>query len=196
MKKIFITAIILLIVNTFFGQSEKQVVFMDSNGKIIASRDIKRADSNRQFLRVIENDTAIIKILQPRKHEIILNVLQFTQLKMLLKKIIGNSYDERKNTMIHLYRKADTNEDENYSQYWNYIALHSDKLQAYLIGTKNSGIKRNFDKNIYIDTYDMLNNMFFKDSPYDLNHIYIGSNGEISYFYGLEDILWILDWSI
>lgn len=99
--------------------------------------------------------------------------------------------------MIHLYRNQNQiYEDADNTRYWDWIANNSAKYQSLLIGTKNSKINIDTSKRIYLDNYNVLENLFFSASKFEINHLLLKPNGEVYIFYGIDDILNVLDWSV
>ena len=100
--------------------------------------------------------------------------------------------------MIHLYRKKDDKiyEDSKFKKYWRWIKNNSQRYQAFLIGSKDSQIEEDNEQHIYLDNYNLLESLFFKSSAFEINHLLIKPDGEIYIYYGLTNILDVLDWSV
>lgn len=196
MKKILVSFFLLAGLSSC--GSKKKVNFVDHDNKPISRLKVLSLSKRENFVKETENDTAVIKQILP--HRIIgkLDSVQHGQLNMFLEKILRTKFDRNKKTMIHLYRKNDgqIQKDSEYRKYWKWIGSHSDDFQAFLIGTKFSEIKEDPGNNIYADPYDQLENLFFRESDFNLNHLLIKPDGTVYVFYGLDDILGVLDWSV
>ena len=154
-------------------------------------------DKKKIFTRKVENDTAVIKYIYRRKNFSQLDSTQHVQTKKILSKITNFDFDENVKTMIHLYKNDEQiYKDAEYKKYWRWIKKNSDRYQAFLIGTRNSGVQAQGKKHIYLDSYDFLNNVFFENSDFEINHLLIKPTGEIYVYYGINDILHVLDWSV
>lgn len=142
--------------------------------------------------------TKVIKTNSPDIYNGQLDSLQQSQINIYLEKIIGSEYDKSKKTMIHLYKEQGGNlkKDVKNKKYWSWINTNSKKYQAFLIGTKNSKIQEEKKNHIYEDSYNLFENLFFKESNFKINHILIKPTGEFSIIYGHDDILYVLDWLI
>lgn len=196
MKSLYLILLFVSSLQIANGQTYIKTIYHNEYGEEITSEESAEANPYQYYLKVVETETYIIKTLQSRKHEVQFDSIQFVQLKLFLKKITGEGFDERKNTMIHLYRTDDLKNDDQNKAYWNWVHEHSESLQSFLVGTKNSGITAKPKKQVYLDEYDMLDKLFFKGSDYDLNHLYIQPNGTIFFFYGMDDISAALDSSL
>ncbi len=196
MKSLYLILLFVSSLQIANGQTYIKTIYHNEYGEEITSEESAEANPYQYYLKVVETETYIIKTLQSRKHEVQFDSIQFVQLKLFLKKITGEDFDERKNTMIHLYRTDDLKNDDQNKAYWNWVHEHSESLQSFLVGTKNSGITAKPKKHVYLDEYDMLDKLFFKGSDYDLNHLYIQPNGTIFFFYGMDDISAALDSSL
>lgn len=185
--------------HTIFGQLKNGVFYL-KQGNIQSLEttlmELNRDDSEKFCVMETRTDSTITQSIVSRKKSVQLDSIEHKQLMMFLSKVIGRKFDDNKNTLIHLYN-SDKNISENikYKHYWNWIKRHKSKYQSFLIGTKNSGIKTDSRKHVFLDNYNLLENLFFKNSTFDINHVSIKSNGEIYIYYGIEDILWVLDWS-
>lgn len=99
--------------------------------------------------------------------------------------------------MIHLYRNNENiYKDSKYKKYWKWIKRSSKQYQSFLIGTKDSQIEPNKKNHIYLDKKNLIEKLFFKSSDFKINHILIKPNGEVYIYFGLNDILHVLDWSV
>ncbi|WP_452225044.1 hypothetical protein [Lacinutrix chionoecetis] len=198
MQNILTIFLILLLSQSALGQKQKNVIYIDSNNEIITLNEFQSIDKRKIYTSEVKNDTAVITTVHLRKNIGKLDSLEHQQVRMLLSKIIGTEIDENKNIMIHLYSKKDKQiiKDKKYKKYWKWINNNSGLYQSFLIGTKNSGITTNRKKQIFVDDYNLLKKLFFSSSNFEINHLFIKPNGEIYIYYGGEDILDILDWSV
>ncbi|TQD39787.1 hypothetical protein [Haloflavibacter putidus] len=198
MNRFYLMFVFLFIVAKSFAQEKKEIFYLVSEKQILTEQTYKTLDQRKIFTKTVENDSTIVTEIFPRKNTAQLDSTQHQQIKMFLSKIIGKDYNPEKNTMLHLY--SDNTEkvknDLKHKKYWRYIRKNKRKIQAFLIGTKNSGIQANPKKHLYHDPYNLLHNLFFKDSEFKMNHLCIKPNGEVLIFYGLESNLHALDWSV
>lgn len=194
MKKILA---VLLIAMTFTANSQTKKIIYLYNKLPITEAEFKSLDERKSYTKVMENDTAIIKSSYPHKVIGKLDSLQHVQINTYLEKMIGKDFDKNKMTMIHLYSQNDERikKDSRLDRQWKYVRKHSKELQAFLIGTKDSQIEKKPKHHIYLDTNNVFKNFFFKDSNFSINHVFINPNGDIYIYYGLDDIVNVLDWS-
>lgn len=200
MKKALTILFALFFSQILISQNSKEVIYVNSNNQQISQKELNLLKETKKyvFLQEVENDTLLLKRVFVRKNYGELDSLQHEQIKMFLAKIIGSNFDGGKDIMIHLYTQKGKNvqKDKKHEKYWKWIEKNKDDHQAYLFGTKDSGITPDKENHMYIDTYNLLHNLFFTKSPFKINHLYIKPNGEIYIYYGGEDILGILDWSV
>ena len=193
-----ITLLMLLISITCFSQNlnKKKRYYFQNNE--ITKTEFESLDNNKTYHKRIINDSLIIETKYPHKIIGKLDSVQLKQITMFLQKVIGSEFEKEKKTIIHLYRKNNGNayNDSKHKRYWKWIKNNSNKYQSFLIGTKNSEIKPIKENHIYIDKYDLLERLFFKISDFETNHLLIKPNGEIYIYFGVEDILTVLDWSV
>ena len=173
------------------GEKEEVYVFQDKEISRAKSRSFRPIE---YFKMKSENDSLITYNIFPRKSIGKLDSLELEQVRTLLSKIIGSEFDPGKKAMIHLYSNNEANiyVDSNYRRYWNWIETNSQSYQAFLIGTKDSQIVPDSD-HIYIDEYNLLEHLFFKQSPFQTNHFLLKPDGEIYTYFGVQDILTVLD---
>lgn len=195
MKKILA---VLLIAMTFTANSQTKKIIYLYNKLPITEAEFKSLDERKSYTKVMENDTAIIKSSYPHKVIGKLDSLQHVQINTYLEKIIGKDFDRNKMTMIHLYSQNDERikKDSRLDKYWSWIRKNSNKYQAFLIGIKESKIEAKTKKHIYLDVNNIFRNSFFKNSDFSINHLFIKPDGEIYIYYGLDDIFYVLDWSV
>ena len=198
MKKTLILVSILLFTQFLLCQNKKEIIFMNVNDEVITRKEFKSFDKKRSYITEIENDTALIKKVSSRKQLGLLDSVKHRQVKIILSKIIGSEFNGNKNIMIHLYdsNTAKIKDDIENERYWSWIKKNSHKFQSYLIGTKNSKINVDSENHLFLDQYDILKNLFFRNSKFLINHLFIKPNGEVFIYNGEEDILFILDWSV
>ena len=197
MKQISILFILFFNLLTF-GQKIQKLTYFYFENQQISKQHFEELDSRKIFIKEIENDTSIIKNIHLHKNLAKLDSVQHSQINTFLKKIIGNDFKVNKKTMIHLYRKKDDKiyEDSKFKKYWRWIKNNSQRYQAFLIGSKDSQIEEDKGRHIYLDNYNLLENLFFKSSDFEMNHLLIKPDGEIYIYYGLTNILNVLDWSV
>lgn len=185
-KKTIIVLIALCIISC---SSSKTIYFGPENNKI-SSEEFKALDNSKVRFLKIKSDTATI-------HLAIFLTQKQQRIDTIFANIIGPEYDNRKNTMIHLYSEntPKIEEDAKRERYWSWIKANSN-IQAFLIGTKNSGVETNENMHIYLDRDNLLKDLFFENSTFNINHIYVKPSGEYELYYGEEDILAILDRSV
>lgn len=181
-----------------FSQSNKKPVYFYFDNQEISKKEFEKLDERKIFIKEIEKDTAIIRNVYLHKNIGKLDSVQHYQINMFLQKIVGEDFSVQKKTMIHLYNKNDAKlyKDSKFKKYWKWIKNNSDRYQAFLIGTKDSQIEEDKKNHIYLDSHNLLKNIFFKNSDFEINHLLIKPNGEIYIYYGLNDILNVLDWSV
>lgn len=197
MKKNLSTLIFLISITCFSQNFNKKTYYYFQNNEITKT-DFDSLDNRRIYTRIIENDTSIIKNIYLHKNIGKLDSIHLRQITMLLTKIIGSEFNQEKKTILHFYSKNDKNiyRDSKYKKYWKWIKNNSSRYQSFLIGTKDSQIKPNKKKHIYLDQYGLIEKLFFKSSDFEINHLLIKPNGEIYIYFGLNDILHVLDWSV
>jgi len=197
MKQIPILFILLFNLITF-GQKKQKLTYFYFENQQISRQQFEELDSRKVFIKETENDTSIIKNIHLHKNLAKLDSVQHSQINTFLKKIIGNDFKVNKKTMIHLYKKKDDKiyEDSKFKKYWRWIKNNSQRYQAFLIGSKDSQIEEDNEQHIYLDNYNLLESLFFKSSAFEINHLLIKPDGEIYIYYGLTNILDVLDWSV
>ena len=197
MKQIPILFILLFNLITF-GQKKQKLTYFYFENQQISRQQFEELDSRKVFIKETENDTSIIKNIHLHKKLAKLDSVQHSQVNTFLKKIIGDDFEVNKKTMIHLYNKKDEKiyEDSKFKKYWRWIKNNSQRYQAFLIGSKDSQIEEDNEQHIYLDNYNLLESLFFKSSAFEINHLLIKPDGEIYIYYGLTNILDVLDWSV
>ncbi|HLT53331.1 MAG TPA: hypothetical protein VKZ97_05560 [Flavobacteriaceae bacterium] len=196
MKKLFFIIITLVSVNSYSQFLDKPHRYFFQNTEV-SRAEFESYKSSKTYTRKVEDDAAITETLYLHKNIGKLDSLQHQQVTMFLSKIIGSDYKPNKKTMIHLYRKegAQIKKDSKHKKYWKWIKSNSKEYQSFLIGTKNSRINPEPENHIYYDSYDLLEKLFFKNSDFEINHLLIKPNGDLYIYFGLDDILNVLDLS-
>jgi len=197
MKKILLI-IFILTIQQANSQSKKNTIYIDQNNKVIPYEEFKSFNKKHIYVKDFVNDTIKAKQVFFRKNLGSLNTKQHQEVIEILTNLIGSYYDPNKNTMIHYYAKDGEAVLKGLynKKHWSWIQKNSKKYQSFMIGSKNSGIPKNNKVHIFIDSQDFFNKLFFSKSDFEVNHIFIKPNGEIIVFYGDDDILMILDWSV
>jgi hypothetical protein len=200
MKKPLIISLLFLLSQIVYCQSNKEIIYIDTNKQRLTLEEFEFIDKSNIVTIDEENDSVVLRKIYVRDHFYLrkhghLDSLQHVQINNFLHKIIDSDYDEDKKTLIHLYSLNNENleRDIKYKRYWKAIKKRSHKYQTFLIGTKDSGVELNRKKKVYKDSYDLLKNLFFSDSKFQINHLFIKPNGDIIVYYGGEEILFILD---
>lgn len=197
MKNI-VAVLILFLCQSAICQQDKEIIYVDSNNREITKRQVKFIHPSKIYIEETETDTTLIKKVFLRKHLAKLDSAEYARIKAFLAKTIGPGFDENKNTMIHFYGKnnGEIKKAMEYKKYWNWIMINSDDQQAYLFGSKKTGLQTDREKHFYIDPNNTIDKMFFSDSKFENNHVYIKPGGEVYIYYGGDDILAYLDWSL
>ncbi|MDT0295066.1 hypothetical protein ACFQ3R_05270 [Mesonia ostreae] len=180
-----------------FSQSQGKPTYFYLENQEIDKDQFLKLDERKTYHKEVVTDTAIFVKAYQHKNIGHLDSLQHNQINLLLKKNIGEKYNSDKKNMIHLYSKNDDKiqEDAQFKKYWRWISMNRRNYQSYLMGTKNSEIKADEKNNIYVDSYDILRKLFFKDSDFDLNHLLIKPSGEVYVFFGMDNILSVLGYA-
>jgi len=195
MKKILTIIIFIISITTYSQSSIKKRYYYFQQQKITKVK-FESLDKRKIYIKKIENDTIIIKNIFLRKKKKTLDSIQHYQFKKILKSILGSRYNPEIKTMIHLYSHDNESiyKDSKHKKYWKWINNNSNRYQSFLIGTKDSQLK--VDKHIFLDNDNLIKRLFFKNSDFKINHLLIKPNGEIYIYFGSENILSILDWSV
>ena len=192
------TLFIILFSLMVFSQNNTKPVYIYLDNQEVSKEQYKQLDVRKFYTKEIEKDTAVIRNIY--LHKIIgkLDSVQHVQINMFLQKIIGANFSVKKKTLIHLYNKNgdQLHNDAKYKKHWQWIRRNSDNHQAFLIGTKNSQIIKDVENHTYLDSYNLLHKLFFKKSDFEINHLLIKPDGKIYIYYGIDNILTILDWSV
>ncbi|WP_452602686.1 hypothetical protein [Pontimicrobium sp. MEBiC06410] len=198
MRNIFIIFNFVLLFQNGFSQNQRKTVYLNQNNEEVTKSQFDSIDKKKVYLRKNKTDTLITHKYIYRKNYGELNPTQQKRVNQLLKSTIGNSFDENKYTMIHFFdeeskalKKGMKNE-----KYWSWIKRNSNRFQAFFIASKTVGIKKNKQRQLYIDTTNKIRDVFFFNSDFKINHVFIQPNGKIIVFYGNDNILYILDASV
>lgn len=181
-----------------FSQSHDKPTYSYFENQQINKAQFAKLDERKTFLKEVVTDTALLVKAYQHKNIGHLDSVQHAQINLFLEKIIGKKFNPNRKNMIHLYSKNDykIQEDAKFKKYWKWISNNRDRYQSYLMGTKASQIKADKKNHIYVDSYDLLGNLFFNKSEFDINHLLIKPTGEIYIFYGMDNILSVLDHSV
>lgn len=197
MKKFYLLIILIITIKSNSQSVQKHIYLDNYNNKLTSEKFNELRTKNVTIQKTHKKDISIQKILYKQK-VVELDSIQLNQIQQLLEKMTNNSFSETKNTMIHIFESN----NEIYSQsienkrYWRWIKTNRKRTQAFLIGSRDSNIVTNSKKNTYVDELDILKKIFFTDSRFKINHIYLEPNGTVKVFYGYDDILKILDYSV
>lgn len=197
--------ILFLIISSFtptllIGQElEKEVKYADTEGKYISKKEFNKCLKAGLLSKTVENEKTIIHYLTFNSYKGTLTETENKQIRLMLEKIVNKEIDSNRTIVIHLYNKNDDKliHDINYSRYWNAVDRSRERtlriFDVFLIGNKDSGIIPNPKNNLYLDSYNFLNNTFFNNSDLDYNHLYIRPDGNYKIYIGFFDNLYILD---
>lgn len=147
---------------------------------------------------VTNKDIAELNIEEPTFMIGQLNTSQLEKTNEFLTKSINKDHDINIPVIIHFFDGKNeilTASLEN-KRYWKWIKKNSKKIQSYLIVPKGSNITPNQKNHLHKDDKEFLKKLFFENSNFEINHVYIKPNGEVKIFYGNEDIIEVLDFSI
>lgn len=198
MKKLITILFFVLVIHSSWSQNEKDIIYLDNNNAQLTKKEFQSLNSKDVYIFEEWNNGIQYRKVVYKKNYAKLDSIKLNQIKALLSKIIGSDYLPTKNTMIHLYSEKDEFLIASIKnrKYWNWIRKNDKKFQAFLIGTKDSGIKKQSKNHVFSDNYDILKNLFFSDFDFKINHLFLKPNGEVLIYYGDNDILKILDWSV
>lgn len=193
----FISTFLLFLVFSNTYSQKLDTIYISQDSKKISKSEFYALDDSK--IRVVINNVVAppLKTAYSPRNVGMLDSIQASQIGIYLQKIIGSDYNKTKTTLIHLYQKNDEQiKDASESkEYWSHYKNKKDKYQAFLLGGKNSGVVKNQKKHIHVDEHNLIGNLFFKTSNYNINHLIIKPSGEIYTFYGTSDLLYILDYS-
>jgi len=179
-----------------FCHSQKDTVYTDLEGKKISQKEFYKLDDTNISIKIHDFTTPIVKSAYSVRRVRQLDSTQLFQINMYLEKVIGSKYNKTKINVIHHFRSSGNEIKEacNDKDYWLRLkTVLKQKYSSYIFGEKNSGVIKNSKKHIYIDEYNLIENIFFKKSDYNINHIVLKPSGEVSVFYGTSDLLYVLD---
>src|SRR5690554_7875936 len=106
--------------------------------------------------KIIVEDGITVNFLSQNFIEDKLTQTENEQVRLILEKIVGKDIDRNKAIAIHLYKKNDKKlqHDIKYKRYWRSIKRNPNRIEGYLIVSKDSSIKQNPEKDVYIDSYN------------------------------------------
>lgn len=195
MKSLYLIASLLV-----FGMCYSQkndTTYIDLDGKKVNRIQFDALEQSN--IRVVIHDFPfkLTKIAFSKRNVGQLDSIQTSQISMYLQKIIGPEYDKSKKTLLHLYKQnsEQISEASKEKKYWSHYKDRKE-FQAFLLVSKSSGMVKNEKKHVYSDEYGLIENLFFKKSKYDINHLVIKPSGEIYIFYGTSNLSYILDYSL
>ncbi|SDR66310.1 hypothetical protein [Christiangramia echinicola] len=197
MKKFYLLIILIITIKSNSQSVQKHTYLDNYNNKLTSEKFNELRTKNVTIQKTHKKDISIQKILYKQK-VVELDSIQLNQIQQLLEKMTNNSFSETKNTMIHIFESNNEiySESIENKRYWRWIKTNRKRIQAFLIGSRDSNIVTNSKKNTYVDGLDILKKIFFTDSRFKINHIYLEPNGTVKVFYGYDDILKILDYSV
>lgn len=190
--------ILICLFNLFsFGQVKKKSQYYFLEFEKISEAEYKNLNVEKFFFKKVENDTSTIQIAYFHKIIRELDSAQLKHVNVFLKGLIGEKFDEKKTSIIHIYNdKKKLYKDVKYEKYWNFIKNNSEKYQSYLIATNELDIENDKDKNIFKDGKNFLKDMFFQGFDFKINHLSIKPNGEVYVYREIDDILKVLDYTV
>lgn len=192
-----LSLLILLFSFAAFSQAQDKPTYFYLENEEIDKDQFAKLDERKTYHKEVVTDTAVFVKAYQHRNIGQLDSVQHAQINVFLEKNIGKKYDSNRKNMIHLYAKNDDKiqKDAQFKKYWKWISRNRDRYNSYLIGTKTSQIEADQKNHMYIDSYDLLRNLFFKDSDFDINHLLIKPSGEVYVFFGMDDILGVLDYA-
>ncbi|MCX7549435.1 hypothetical protein [Xanthomarina sp. F2636L] len=197
LKLLFISTLLTCFVpkNTFGQNANKKVKYADAKGVYISEKRFNECLKAGYPTTTIEEDRIIVHFLSRNYFEGKLTQTENEQVRLMVEKIVGKDIDSNKTIAIHLYKKNDKQlqRDIKYKRYWKWIKKNPNRIEAFLIGNKDSGIIPNPEKHVYVDSYNFLNNTFFNNSELDYNHLAFKPDGTYRLFLGEYDILGVID---
>ncbi|WP_055435689.1 hypothetical protein [Lacinutrix algicola] len=186
MKNLIFLLLILIYSQNCSAQKSKKTIYLDEKNKEISKEKFKSIDKNKLYIIKSKSDNQRIKKIIYKENYSKLDSNQLNQVYSALKKIIGSDFNPNKNTLIHLFDENNKHLEkvlEN-ERYWSWIYAHSDKIQSYVFGSKDSEIKEDITKSVFFDKYDLIKNLFITNKDFKINHVFIEPNGKIIVFYG------------
>ncbi|MXV38672.1 hypothetical protein GO491_08305 [Flavobacteriaceae bacterium Ap0902] len=197
MKNYITLLIITISTATLFGQNLNQDTLYYFQNAPITKIQFDLLNPSKTFTKTIKSDSALIQAAYLHKNMGHLNAPQYKQLSETLSNIMDSEFDATKNTLIHLYRSDEQiYQDAEYKKYWKWIDRNEDSFQSFLIGTKNASVTPDSKRHIYLDENNLIEKLFFKNSDFTINHLLIKPDGEVYIYFGLNDILEVLDLSV
>jgi hypothetical protein len=181
--------------NVLGQDSNKDVKYADAKGVYISEKKFNECLKAGYPTKTIEEDGITIHFLSQNFIVDKLTQTENEQVRLIIDKIVGKDIDRNKAISIHLYKKNDKKlqHDIKYKRYWRWIKKNPNRIEAFLIGDKNSGITPNPEKHVYIDSYNFFYNTFFNNSELDYNHIIFKPDGTYKLYHGNYDNLGVID---
>lgn len=192
----FISILITLLVSfSLLSQNNVKKTIYLFNNKEITQSEFNKLNLNKFFIKETEFDSIIVKDIRLNKILVNLNDKEKESFFKFIEKNTNKKFNKQKQTLIHFYslKERIPKNDPNFRSYKNWLQDNSSKYQSYIFLKPNSEKNR---KRIFIDKDNFIENLFFSKSPFDINHIFINSKQEIYVYYGIEDLLFVLDWSV
>jgi hypothetical protein len=177
---------------------EKEIKYANADGEYISKKSFNNCLKAGYLSKTVENEETIVHYLSLNSYKGTLTDTENKQIRLMLEKIVGKEIDSNRTVVIHLYNKNDEQlrKDKNNLRYWSWIKKNSNKIEAYLIGNKDSGIIPHPKNHLYLDSYNFFNKTFFNNSDLDYNHLYIKPDGSYRLFLGKQDTIEVLDFSV
>lgn len=198
MKSKFIFLGIFLSLQVVSSQINRKHIYLDENNDKISLEEFTSIDKTNCYIKKVQNDSLVMHKVINRIITKRLDSIQNQQINNLLEQIIGKKFNREKFTMIHYYDNNDSvlKKSKENKEYWRWVKRNSKQYQSFLIGSKNSGVNKNIKQHLYIDYNNRIKNIFLYNSDFTINHIYIKPNRGYKIYFGDDDILKILDFSV
>ena len=181
--------------NAYSQNAKKVVKYVDLKGNYISEKKYNSYLHDGFLSKAFENYATIDHNLYMNTYESKLTPTEYVQVKLMIEKIVAKKIDSNKTILIHLYNKNNKKlqHDINYKRYWKSQKKYSNRAESFLIGNNDSGILPNPENHVYIDSYNFLDNTFFKNSELDYNHLIFKPDGTYKLYLGNYNILSVLD---
>lgn len=184
------------VITIALGQNSKnKVKYADAKGTYISEKKFNECLIAGYPTITIVEDGLTVHFLSQNFIDGKLTQAENEQVRLIIEKIVGKNIDSNKVISIHLYKKYDKKlkHDIKYKRYWKWIKKNPNKIEGYLIVNKDSGIKQNPEKHVFIDSYNFFYNTFFSNSKLDYNHIVFKPDGNYKLYHGNYDNLGVID---
>ena len=195
-KKLTLAFYLLSFASLSQNQNKKIYYFFDDNP--ISKTAFDLLNKNKTYWLETKNDSSIIKKSYLHEKIFQLDSTEIKKMRIVLNKIIGSNFNPKLKTMIHVFKEKDKSFSKslNNKKYFEYVNNHFDKYQYYFIGTKDSQIVPDDKNHTYIDYDNLLEKLFFQNSPFKINHLLFKPDGLVYLYFGLEDTLLVLDMAV